>query len=111
MDVILQQVASYGAMFVAALGVLAFITALIVQMTKELPGIVKAPTALLAMVVAFTLTLAVFFGGMAFLQIKVLWYMVVAAVIVAFIVWAIAEKGWAWVAGLWQRFRRDTEPE
>ena len=74
MNITIQQIASYGAWFVFALGVLAFLTALIVQAVKELPGISKAPTSLVAMAVAMVLTLVAFFAAATILEIAILWY-------------------------------------
>ncbi|MDL2214340.1 ribonuclease [Clostridia bacterium OttesenSCG-928-O13] len=107
MDFTVQQIASYAAWLVFALGILAFLTALIVQAVKELPGISKAPTSLVAMAVAMVLTLVAFFAAATILEIAVLWYMVAAAVVVGFMVWYIATNGWEKFSELWQRFKKD----
>lgn len=103
----IETVIQAGGWGVFILGVLAFLTALIVQMIKELPGIQKAPTSIVAMAVAFVLTLTAFFGGMAYLEIKVVWYMVAAAVVACFLVWYIAVNGWDKFHELWERFRKE----
>lgn len=107
MEITLQQVASYGAWFMFALGVLAFVTALIVQAVKEWPVFSKAPTSLVAMVVALVLTLVAFFAGASYLGIAVVWYMVFAAVVVGFLVWYIATNGWEKFSELWGRYKKD----
>ena len=107
MEITLQQVASYGAWFMFALGVLAFVTALIVQAVKEWPMFAKVPTSLVAMVVALVLTLVAFFAGASYLCIAVVWYMVFAAVVVGFLVWYIATNGWEKFSELWGRYKKD----
>lgn len=104
----IQQIAGYAAWFLFALGVLAFLTALIVQAVKEWPIFTNAPTSLVAMVVGLVLTIVAFFAATAYLGIAVTWYMVVAAVVVGFLVWYIATNGWDKFHELWNRYKQDT---
>lgn len=107
MDITLQQLASYGAWFIFALGALAFITALIVQAVKEWPPFRNAPTSLVAMVVALVLTLGVFFAATSYLGIAIVWYMIFAAIVAGFLVWYISTNGWDKFHELWNRYKKD----
>ncbi|MDL2294228.1 hypothetical protein LJC60_06310 [Ruminococcaceae bacterium OttesenSCG-928-D13] len=74
MPITVEQIVSYSAWFLFAFGVLAFLTALIVYAIKELPGIKKAPTSLIAMAVAMALTLVAFFALVSIFKISLAWY-------------------------------------
>lgn len=66
-------------------GVLVVVTNIIVQVLKKLTWD-KLPTNILATLVAMVLTLAAFFAYCQIKALSVVWYMVVAAVIVGFFV-------------------------
>lgn len=66
-------------------GVLVVVTNIIVQVLKKLTWD-KLPTNILATVVAMGLTLAAFFAWAQVKELAVVWYMVVAAVVVGFFV-------------------------
>lgn len=57
------------------------------------------------------LTLLAFFAAMLILQITVAWHMVVAAVVISFLVWTIAEKECDWVHKLWGRYKKGLPKE
>lgn len=104
----IQQLTGYAAWLLFVLGVLSFVTALIVQAVKEWPPFKAAPTSLVAMVVGLILTVVAFFAAAAYFHLAVTWYMVVAAVVAGFFVWYIATNGWDKFNELWNRYKKDT---
>ena len=78
---LLMQYATFALM---AVGVLAFLTALITQVIKEMPGLRNIQTNVVAFVTALILT-------------------ALAVVIASFIVYLVATGGWERVAEIWQR--------
>lgn len=66
-------------------GVLVVVTNIITQVLKQLTWD-KLPTNILAVVIAMALTLAVFFAYCQIKGVTVVWYMVVAAVVLGFFV-------------------------
>ncbi len=99
---ILMQYVTYALM---AVGALAFLVAVIVQVIKELPGLKRIPTSVVALAVSFVLCpLAVLIACQCF-NIVIVWYYVFASFIAAFIVYLVATGGWERVAEMWKRTR------
>lgn len=66
-------------------GILVVLTNIVVQVLKKVTW-GKLPTNILAIIVSMTLTLVVFFAYCQIKAIAVVWYMVVAAVVMGFLV-------------------------
>ena len=77
-----------------AVGVLAFLVAVIVQVIKELPWLKRIPTSVVALTVSLLLCP---------LAVVIVWYYVFASFIDAFIVYLVATGGWERVVEMWQR--------
>ena len=74
-----------GPVLISIIGVLVVLTNLVVQVIKKLTWD-KIPTNILAVVVSIVLTLGTFFAYCQVKTIDVVWYMVFAAVVLAFMV-------------------------
>lgn len=98
----MMQYITYGLM---ALGVLAFLVAVIVQVIKELPGLNKIPTSIVALAVSLILCPMAVIILCQYFKITIVWYYVFAAFIAAFVVYVIATGGWERAAEIWQRTR------
>ncbi len=97
---IMMQYVTYALM---AIGVLAFLVAAIVQVIKELPGLQRVPTSLVALAVSLILCPLAVVIVCQYLNIVITWYYVFASFIAAFIVYLVATGGWERVAEMWQR--------
>jgi len=93
---------------VGVLGVIAFVVAVIVQMTKSIPLIVKIPTQLYAIILSQIVTLVAFFGYANYSNFAVKWYYVALVIFSGFVVAMVATDGWASVKTLWNRFTAGT---
>ena len=98
---VMMQYVTYG---LALIGVLAFLVSIIVQVIKELPGLNKIPTSIVALVTSLILcpvALAVLCT-----------YYIFASIIAAFVVYLVATGGWEKVKGIWDRTKyKDSEGE
>lgn len=93
----------YATMVLVAIGVLAFLTSIITQVIKEMPGLANIQTNAVALVISVMMTvLAVVILCIVF-KIQLLWYYIVGAVIASFIVYMVATSGWEKVAEMWRR--------
>lgn len=93
----------YATMILVAIGMLAFITSIITQVIKEMPGLANIQTNAVALVIAVIMTvLAVVILCIVF-KIQLLWYYIVGAVIASFLVYMVATSGWEKVAEMWRR--------
>lgn len=93
----------YATMVLVAIGVLAFLTSIITQVIKEMPGLANIQTNAVALVIAVIMTvLAVVILCIVF-KIQLLWYYIVGAVIASFLVYMVATSGWEKVAEMWRR--------
>lgn len=97
---LLMQYITYALM---AVGVLAFVVAVIVQAIKELPGMQKIPTSVVALAVSVTLCLLAVFIVCQCFKIIMVWYYPIGAVIAAFIVYLVATGGWERISEIWNR--------
>ena len=97
---ILMQYATY---MLTAVGVMAFFVSLITQVIKEMPGLRKIQTNVVALSVAVILCpLSVVFLCQYF-SIVITWYYVFASFLAAFIVYLVSTGGWEKVAKMWDR--------
>ena len=97
---LLVQYVTYGLM---AVGALAFVVAVIVQVIKELPGLRRIPTSVVALVVSMISCILAVIIICQCCKIVMVWYYPVGAVIAAFIVYLVATGGWERVMEIWQR--------
>lgn len=88
----------------AVVGALAFLVTVVTEVVKGLGIFKKVPTDLVVIVLSLAVTLTAFFAYMDYAKITVLWYYVVAAVTLGFIVAFIAMYGWTKLNEIWQRF-------
>lgn len=86
-----------------AVGVLSFVVAVIVQVIKELPGLQKIQTSVVALAVSVILCPLAVVIACQYYKIVIAWYHVFASFITAFIVYLVATGGWERVAEIWQR--------
>ena len=101
---ILMQYITYALM---AIGVLAFLVAVIVQVIKELPWLQRIPTSVVALTVSLILCPLAVVIACQYFKIVIVWYYVFASFIAAFIVYLVATGGWERVAEMWQRTKYD----
>lgn len=97
---IIMQYVTYG---MALIGVLAFMVSLIVQVIKEMPGLAKLPTSVVALVVSLILCPVVLVILCTYFGIVITWYYVFAAFLAAFVVYLVATGGWEKVKEIWDR--------
>lgn len=99
MEILMQ----YMAYVLMAIGALAFLVSVIVQVIKELPGLQRIPTSAVALVVSLILCLLTVIIVCQYFNFVMVWYYPVASIIVAFVVYLVATGGWERVSDLWAR--------
>lgn len=97
---LLVQYVTYGLM---ALGVLSFLVAAFVQVIKELPGLNKIPTSVVALAVSLILCPLAVIIACQYFKIVIVWYYIIGSVMAAFIVYLIATGGWERITEIWNR--------
>lgn len=106
---IMMQYVTYG---LALIGVLAFLVSIIVQVIKELPGLNKIPTSIVALVTSLILRPVALAVLCTYYKTAVTWYYIFASIIAAFVVYLVATGGWEKVKGIWDRTKyKDSEGE
>lgn len=99
MEILMQYIMH----MLVGIGILAFITSIITQVIKEMPGLANIQTNAVALVISIVITvLAVVILCIVF-KIQLLWYYIVGAVIASFLVYMVATSGWEKVAEMWRR--------
>ncbi|CUP15047.1 MULTISPECIES: hypothetical protein [Hungatella] len=99
----INTVMQYGSYLLIAIGVMAFIVSAITQVIKSWPGLDKLPTSAVVIVLSLVLCPLTLVMIMAYLNQPMVWYMIVACVIVAFLVALVAMGGWEKISEIWQR--------
>lgn len=86
-----------------AIGALAFLVAVVVQVIKELPWLKQIQTSVVALAVSLILCPAAVIIACQYFKIVIVWYYVFASFIAAFIVYLVATGGWERVTDIWNR--------
>lgn len=86
-------------------GILALVTAVIVQSIKEMPGLKSIPTELVALTVSEIITILMVLVWCDYNTTTIVWYYIAGAVIAGFFVYMIATGGWEKLNKIWQRTR------
>ena len=94
-----------------AIGVLAFLTSIITQVIKEMPGLKNIQTNAVALLIALILCPLAVVILCIYLQIAIMWYYIIGAVIAAFIVYLVATGGWERVKEMWDRTKYKNKTE
>lgn len=105
---LLMQYITYA---LIAIGVLAFLTSIITQVIKEMPGLKNIQTNVVALAIALILCPLSVVILCICLRIEIVWYYIVGAVIAAFIVYLVATGGWEKVSEMWNRTKYKNKTE
>ncbi len=98
---IIMQYITYA---LIVIGILAFFTSAITQVIKEMPGLKNIQTNIVALIIALILCIAaVPIICLSILQIAIIWYYFIAAVVAAFLVYLVATGGWEKLSEIWSR--------
>ena len=106
-----EMIMQYVTYALIAIGVLAFLVSVITQVIKEMPGLVNIQTNAVALVISLILCPLAVIILCIWLDIRIIWYYIIGAVIAAFVVYLVATGGWEKVAEMWRRTRwEEVEP-
>lgn len=99
-------------LFLAIIGAIAFMVSVITQVFKGVGALSRIPTDMLVLVLSIGLTVTAFVAYMQYAQLKIIWYMIIAAILAGFIVAFVSMYGWEKMTDLWYRYRRpDKQPK
>ena len=101
MEVLIQ----YMTYILAAIGGLAFVVSVIVQVIKELPWLQGIQTSVVALAVSMILCPLAVVIACQYFKVVIVWYYVFASFMAAFLVYLVATGGWERVTAIWQRTR------
>lgn len=107
----MEPLMQYITYVLIAIGVLAFLTSIITQVIKEMPGLKNIQTNAVALVIALILCPLAVVILCIYLQIAIMWYYIIGAVIAAFIVYLVATGGWERVKEMWDRTKYKNKTE
>ena len=92
-----------------AIGGLAFLVSVIVQVVKELPGLQRIQTSIVVLAVSVTLAVSMILCPLAvvivcqYFKIVIVWYYIFGSFIAAFVVYLVATGGWERITAVWNR--------
>lgn len=101
----------YVTLALIVIGALAFLVSVITQVIKEMPWLSKIQTNAVALVISLILCPLAMVILCIWLDITIVWYYIVAAVIAAFIVYLVATGGWEKVSEMWNRTKYKNKTE
>lgn len=107
MDVnVMMQYVTYG---LALIGGLAFLVSIIVQVIKELPGLKRIPTSIVALVASLILCPVALTVLCTYFKTVITWYYVFASFLAAFVVYLVSTGGWEKIKEIWDRTKYDKD--
>lgn len=106
---IMQVLIANMTIILAVIGALAFIVSVITQVIKGIGIFNKVPTDVLVFVLSIGITVIAFIAYMQYIQMAILWYMILSSVIAGFVVAFVAMYGWEKLSELWKRFGKDVK--
>lgn len=101
---ILMQYLTY---MLAAIGVMAFFVSLVTQVIKEMPGIKKIQTNVVALSVSLILCPLAVIVVCQYFKVVIVWYYIFASFLAAFVVYLVSTGGWEKVSEMWFRTKFD----
>ena len=101
---IVNAVINYGSIFLGILLALSTTVNLIVEVVKRL--LPKVPTDIVVFVISIGLTILALFIAAAAMEITIMWYYAVGAVVMGIFVAYIAMFGWEKFTALWSRLTK-----
>lgn len=107
MELLIQQLIQLIPIMLAIIGAFAFMVSLITQVFKGVGVLAKIPTDILVLVLSIGITVTAFVAYMQYIQMTILWYMILAAIMAGFVVAFIAMYGWEKLSELWKRFGKE----
>lgn len=98
-----NEIMQYLSYLLIAIGVMAFIVSVVTQVIKSWPGLEKLPTSAVVIVLSLILCPVSFVALMAWLKQTIVWYMIFACMVAAFVVALVSMDGWERVKEIWER--------
>lgn len=99
----MELLIQYMTYILAVIGGLAFLVAVVVQVIKELPWLMKIQTSVVALAVSMLLCPLAVVIACQYFKIVIVWYYMFTSFIAAFVVYLVATGGWERIADIWQR--------
>lgn len=96
-------------LLIIAIGILAFVVSVITQVIKGVGVFAKIPTNGLVMALSVVITMIAFVAIIQYMNYTLVWYMIVAAIIIGFFVAFVAMFGWEKFTDLWKRYYKKSE--
>lgn len=108
MDIIQTLIANMT-LILAIIGAIAFLVSVITQVIKNISIFNKVPTDIIVFILSIGITVTAFIAYMQYIQMTILWYMILAAIMAGFVVAFISMYGWEKLSELWKRFGKDVK--
>lgn len=93
-------------LILAVIGILAFLVSVVTQVFKGVGFLSMIPTDALVLVLSIGITVSAFVAYMQYIQMTILWYMILAAILAGFIVAFVSMYGWEKLTELWKRMSK-----
>lgn len=103
MNINAEILIQYVTYMMATIGVLAFMVSLITQVIKEMPGLRKIQTNVVALAISLILCPVAVVIACQYFKIVIVWYYVFASFLAAFVVYLVSTGGWERIAKMWDR--------
>lgn len=87
-----------------AVAIICTLVSVITQFTKEIGFLNRIPTVFQVIVLSIAITVTVFIAYMEYKEYEIVWYMMVAAVVVGIFIAYITAKGWDALIDTFKRF-------
>ena len=106
---IMQTLIANMTIILAVIGALAFVVSVITQVIKGIGIFNKVPTDIVVFLLSIGITVVAYIAYMQYIQMAILWYMILASIVAGFVVAFVAMYGWEKLSDLWKRFGKDVK--
>lgn len=103
----IQMIVNNMSIILIAICAICVLISIITEFTKDIGFLKEIPTSLQVLVLSLIVCILVFFAFISYMNIEFMWYYLVAAIFISFVVAIITTKGWDYLADIIRRFYRN----
>lgn len=102
----IQMIIDSMSIILIAITAICVLISVITEFTKEIGFLKAIPTKLQVLILSLIICIVVFFAFISYMNIKFMWYYLVAVIFISFIVAIITAKGWDYFIEIVKKFYR-----
>lgn len=99
-----EVIMNYASIILVGVAILCTFISIVTEFTKQIGVLNRIPTDLQVLILSIVTCVVGYLAYASYVGSLIKWYIIVAAIAVAFLIAIICCKGWAFVINIWKRF-------